>query len=436
MGFSNIFSYIKLRAVDAYNYCADGVWNDPSHSFGVKLIKTANLAVNSFLDKNIQKQASALTYSTILAIVPALAMLFAIAKGFGFQNIMQSEIFRYFPSQSTAIQKVLSFVDSYLTHASEGLFVGIGLIFLLWTLISLMMSVEDSFNRIWSIRQGRSFYRKVTDYTAIFLVLPILIVCEGGITIFMATIGEKSEVFSPLITKLLDFGPILLTWLIFAGAFALVPYTRVRFKFALISGFISGTAFQILQWLFVSGQMYVSKYNAIYGSFAFIPLFLIWLQLTWVITLTGAMLTYTAQSVFSFNFQSNINKISNKYYTHVTVVIMSLIVKRFCTGDRPYSAAEIASSHELPHSLVIKSLNSLTEIGYLNTVEEEEDNDSRYQPAFDINKMTVTAIIEALNSHGDSFFLKSFDTEFNELFNKIESIYDSHPESDILIKDL
>lgn len=435
MTIAKFFDNIKNRIVAAYDYCKTGVWNDSSPRFWVKFIKTANLAVNSFLDKNIQQRASALTYSTLLAIVPALAMLFAIAKGFGFQNIMQSEIFRYFPSQSIAIQKVLTFVDSYLNHTSEGLFVGIGLVVLLWTLISLMMSVEESFNKIWSIRQGRSFYRKVTDYTAIFLVLPILMICESGITILMATMGEKS-IFSPLITKLLDFGPIILTWLIFAGAFSLIPYTKVRFKFALIAGIFSGTAFQILQWIFVTGQMYVSKYNAIYGSFAFVPLLLIWLQLTWVITLTGVMLTYAAQSVFSFNFQSNINKISNRYYQQITVIIMSLVAKRFGKGEKPYTAAEIATTYDLPHSLVIKSLTTLFEVGYINIVEQQEDDVHRYQPAFDINSMTVASLIEAINTHGDSNFLKSFDAEFKDTLSKIELKYDIPHDSSTLIIDL
>ncbi|MDE6715261.1 MAG: YihY/virulence factor BrkB family protein, partial [Muribaculaceae bacterium] len=148
------------------------------------------------------------------------------------------------------------------------------------------------------------------------------------------------------------------------------------------------------------------------------------------------MLTYAAQSVFSFNFQSNINKISNRYYQQITIVIMSLIVKRFGAGEKPYSAAEIATSYDLPHSLVIKALITLFEVGYINIVEEEEDDVHRYQPAFDINQMTVASLIDAIDCHGDSNFLKSFDAEFKDLLHEIDTKYDIRPDSVVLIKDL
>lgn len=430
------FNKIKDKVIKSYEYCTSGVWNDTRSSFGVKIIKTINLAVNSFLDKNVQQRASALTYSTLLAIVPAFAMLFAIARGFGFQNILQSEIFKYFPSQSIAFQKVLTFVDSYLSHTSEGLFVGIGLIVLLWTLISLMMSVEDSFNRLWSVRKGRSLYRKITDYTAIFLVLPILMICESGITIFMATMSERAVIFSPLITKLLDYAPVILTWLIFAGAFKLIPYTKVQFKYALISGIISGTAFQVLQWIFVTGQMYVSKYNAIYGSFAFIPLLLIWLQLTWVITLTGVMLTYSAQNVFCFNFQSKISNISQSYYQKIAVIVMSIIVKRFAYNQKPLSSYQIAISYDLPHTLVVKILTLLFEIGYISIIDEKEDGVHEYQPAFDIDLMTVRGLYKEILNHGDSSFLESFDSCFKKSLDSLSQFNNCNVSSDTLLRDL
>ena len=132
------------------HYCISGVWDDTHSKFSVKALKVINLSVRSFLDRDLQQRAGSLTYNTVLAIVPALAMLFAIARGFGFQNLMQSELFRYFPAQRQALETALTYVDNYLSQASQGVFIGIGLVFLLWTLISLMSNVEDTFNHVWA----------------------------------------------------------------------------------------------------------------------------------------------------------------------------------------------------------------------------------------------------------------------------------------------
>ena len=121
------------RIGDNVRYCVSGVWDDTRSLWSVKTVKVINLSVRSFMDRDLQSQACALTYRTVLAVVPALAMLFAIARGFGFQNLMQSELFKYFPAQRQALESALQYVDNYLSQASQGVFIGIGLIFLLWT---------------------------------------------------------------------------------------------------------------------------------------------------------------------------------------------------------------------------------------------------------------------------------------------------------------
>ena len=158
-------------------YCMHGVWNDTRSRWSVKAVKIINLSVRAFMDRDMQMRSCALTYNTVLAVVPALAMLFAIARGFGFQNLLQSELFKYFPAQRQALETALDYVENYLAQASQGVFIGIGLIFLLWTLISLMSNVEDTFNHVWGVETKRSLQRKFTDYTALFLLLPVLMVC-------------------------------------------------------------------------------------------------------------------------------------------------------------------------------------------------------------------------------------------------------------------
>ncbi|WP_286528929.1 YhjD/YihY/BrkB family envelope integrity protein, partial [Duncaniella freteri] len=161
------YKSIYARVMAIWAYCSEGVWEDHRTTLKVNIIKTVNLTVKTFLSSNLQSKACAMTYRTLLAIVPALALVFAIGRGFGFQNLLQTQLFHYFPSQHKALEMAFSFVDSCLAQASEGIFVGVGLVFLLWTIISLLDSVEETFNEVWGVTVDRSIFRKVTDYLAI-----------------------------------------------------------------------------------------------------------------------------------------------------------------------------------------------------------------------------------------------------------------------------
>ena len=185
--FASWIERTKIRAISIWEYCAEGVWEDQRDTAKVNIVKTLNLTVRSFMDSDLQSSACALTYRTMLAVVPALALLFAIGRGFGFQNLLQTQLYQYFPSQHRALEMAFSFVDSCLAQASEGIFVGVGIVFLLWTLISLLDSVENSFNNIWGVKVDRPFARKVTDYLAICIILPVLMICSGGLRILMST---------------------------------------------------------------------------------------------------------------------------------------------------------------------------------------------------------------------------------------------------------
>ena len=226
------------RSTALWQYCSDGVWEDHRNTLKVNTVKTLNLTVRTFLSTDLQNKAYALTYQTLLAIVPALALLFAIGRGFGFQNMLQSQLFQYLPSQHKALEMAFSFVDTCLAQASEGVFVGVGLVFLLWTIISLLDNVEETFNTVWGVTVDRSIFRKVTDYLAICIILPILMICSGGLQVFMSSVVQKllPNFLSPMLEFLLDCASVVLAWLFFAGAYMLIPNAKVKFKSALLAG--------------------------------------------------------------------------------------------------------------------------------------------------------------------------------------------------------
>ncbi|MDE6428128.1 MAG: YihY/virulence factor BrkB family protein, partial [Muribaculaceae bacterium] len=330
------------KGLRLWEYATVGVWHDRRNSLFVRAVKTVNLTVKSFLSTDLQSTACALTYRLILALVPALALIFAIGRGFGFQNLLESQLFNYFPSQRQALETGIKFVDSYLAQASEGIFVGVGIVVLLWTLISLIGAVEDAFNQIWGVKHGRTIWRKITDYTAIFLILPVLMVCGSGLTAFMSSSVENYLPFmTPVVSVALDLASVLLIWFFFTGVYMLIPNTKVKFKNAFPAGIMAGIAFQVLQWLFVSGQIYVSKYNAIYGGFAFLPLLLIWLQLVWLFTLSGALICYAAQSVTDYALESDVFGISFNYRTRIGLGILAVVNRRYQEGLKPLTAVDM-----------------------------------------------------------------------------------------------
>lgn len=422
-------AFVKWRqkTLHAWSYASHGVWHDRRNTLQVKVVKTLNLTIKSFLNSDLQNTACALTYRLLLALVPALALLFAIGRGFGFQNILTSQLFEYFPSQRQALEVAIKFVDSYLEQASEGLFVGVGIAVLLWTLISLISAIEDAFNRIWCVKKGRSIWRKITDYTAIFLILPVLMVCGTGLTAFMSSSIESVMPFmTPLLTVALDVASVLFIWLFFTGLYMLVPNTKVKFFNALPAGILAGIAYQVLQMLFVSGQVYVSRYNAIYGGFAFLPLLLIWLQLVWLFTLTGALLCYSAQSISQYALDEDIYGLSFNYRRRIGVGMLTVIIQRYHHGRAPMSAMDFERSFGLPLRLGQMLLNEMEEMRLICKVSPRPGAEANaFQPARDLSALTVGEAIDAFRDHGTSDFVPSFSKDFRPLVEALDRADDA-----------
>lgn len=433
------------RCQSWWDYCSTGVWEQPSNTLKIKIIKTINLAVRTFMSTDLQSRACAMTYRTLLAIVPALALVFAIGRGFGFQTVIQSQLYDMFPSQHKAIGMAIGFVDSCLAQASEGIFVGVGVVFLLWTVVSLLDSVEESFNGIWGVTVDRSFFRKVTDYLAICIILPILMICSGGLQIFMSTAIQRLLPFdflSPVIEVGLDFMSVMFGCLFFTGAYMLIPNARVHFKNALVSGIIAGLAFQLLQWIFLSGQLYVAKYNAIYGSFSFLPLMLIWMQLSWLITLAGALICYSAQNIGGATFSRQIDNISPAYRMNVTVAVLSVVVRRFHSAESPMTPAQISTVYGIPTRLVGLLVDRLIKAGLLVRVaaagEQELTADMPVQPATDLSVYTLGNVIRKLIEYGESDFIPSLSQEFPAVSREMAAVIGrlSEGDSDTLLYEL
>ena len=258
------------------------------------------LTIRFFTEKRVMSQAAALTYSTLLAIVPILAVVFAIARGFGYNKYIELWFRELLSTQPQAAEIIVGFVNSYLVHTKSGIFLGVGLIFMLYTVLMLVNNVEETFNQIWQVSNSRPIIRSMMNYLAMFFLFPIFVIVSTGVSIFMATIASRMSSYvllGPVVRLLIDVSPYLLMSLLFIGLYVYMPNTKVKWSCAIIPGILAGIAMQVLQVVYIHSQLWVTGYNAIYGSFAALPLFMLWVQMSWTICLFGAQLTYTNQNM-------------------------------------------------------------------------------------------------------------------------------------------
>lgn len=375
----------------------------------INTIKTTILAVRGFLNEELSTKASALTFSTLLAIVPLLAVLVGIAKGFGFQGTVRQQLYVFFPGHESELSIAFEYVESYLAQAQGGVIIGVGLVLLFYTVINLISSIEDSFNNIWQIKKARPWSRKIIDYMGLFLLLPILITTSSGLSIFISTLRgtflNDYLFFTPIAEFVLNVSPFIMTILAFTALYLLLPNTKVGFLNGFIPAIFAGIVFQVFQFLYINGQIWVSKYNAIYGSFAALPLLLLWLQLSWLICLFGAELSYASQNVRKFSFDRDSKNITRRYKDFLTLLIASLITKRFAKGEKPYTADELSETYRIPIRITTEILYLLTDLNIITETRYGKDEQIvHYQPALDINRLSIGLLFEKIDERGSENF--------------------------------
>ena len=340
-------------------------------------------------------------------------MAFGIAAGFGFEQRLEKELLENFSGQEAVVSRVIEFAHSLLANTQGGLIAGIGVAVLFWTVIKVLSNIESSLNAIWEVEKGRSVGRKISDYLGMMILSPVLVIMSGSATVFIKTqvtvmTREVSILgaFSPMIFFALKLLPYLLAWILFSVVYGVMPNTRVRISSAVTAGVIAGTLYQLLQWGYINFQVGVAKNNAIYGSFAALPLFLVWLQLSWLIVLFGAVISSASQHIDQFEFAPSCRRASISLERLIYLRIVQWLVKRFCSGEPPSTVREIADALEMPVRMARRSAAALLEAGILSSVMRGADQtyegeaNGAFQPARDVSLLTVKAVVDAMEHRG------------------------------------
>ena len=388
-------------------------------------VKVVVIAVRTFLDDKVMTRAAALTYSTLFAIVPILALIFAVARGFGFENIVTGLLKNGIIGENESLNSVMQFIDGYMQYVSSGAFIGIGLLFLLFSVYSLADGIEANLNSIWHVKKSRRMGRKITDYFSLILLIPIGIICLCGMSALASSVLSHMEGFQLLggFAKFIieDALPYVVAGLILTGFYIFMPNTKVRFKYAIIPGIIAGCLFQALQNLYFNGQFSLSSYNAIYGGFAALPLFLLWLNVSWAIILFGCELAYVSQNNDNFNYFKEPEKISRRHEDFYSLMVMACICKRFNRHETALTRKELADELHIPLRYVVSSLDTLTDSGLLETVLQNDEREPAYVPATDTGQLTVVKVLSAINNCGYCDLDHALDSNIREALFKIDN---------------
>ncbi len=378
-------------------------------SFLIKQLRIIILTLRGFDEDKCFFRASSLTFYTLLSIVPVVAMLFGIAKGFGFEKMLRKEVFERFPggAQQEVLAKVIEFAESMLEATKGGLIAGIGLIVLFWSVIKVLSYIETSLNDIWEIKQNRTWGRKFSDYLAVMILSPLLIIVSSSATVFITTritqLTNQIELLgmiSPLIFLSLKLMPYVLIWILFTIIYVLMPNTKVDLKAGIVAGIVAGTIFQITQWAYISFQVGTARYNAIYGSFAALPLFLLWVQVSWWVVLFGAEFSFASQNVATYEYEPDSSRVSQAFKKLLTLQVAHLLIRNFSGCEPPLTDSQISMRLEMPIRLLHQILYDLVESGLFIETRTKDNSTYGYQPACDINKLTIKSILEAIEHHG------------------------------------
>ena len=358
------------------------------------------LVAEGFMKDKLLLRASALTYSTLLAIVPLLAFMFAVLKGMGVQRRLEPMILE---RAGIGSQEIITKVLTYIDNVNVGSLGALGLIILIVTVIAILGNIEKAFNDIWGIKVQRTFLRKFSDYFSLLLVMPIFLLLALSLTAGLKSAAvvvwmQNQPGLGPLVLFWLRLTPFLALWFFFTFLYMFMPNTRIRLKPALIAGILTGTLWQSIQWAYVTFQLGAAKYNAIYGTFAQVPIMLIWIYISWVIILFGAEFCFALQNVGTYRQERQSEEVNFMARAELALAFLREIHNHFQNGSTPWTDEMLAQKHCVPVRLARRVLEELIQTGLLIKVPGK--NIQAYHPARQLTALPVSEVLEKLEQIG------------------------------------
>ena len=411
----------------------------PKKRWLYRFLQTIILVARGFKDQVLVVRANSLSFALLFAFIPMMALIYAIARGFGFEEIVKSTISSSFLAEANVAPVLLEWIERYLETARDGLFLGIGLIVLIWAVYAFFNMLENSFNSIWNVKQSRSFTRRMTNYVMTLLLVPVLVVVTSGISIFLNSTEVLASVLDgivPIRKFMLRFLPFVATTGVFTWIFIAIPNTKVKFSSAIIPGILMGLLYQVVQALSMYLVVLFARMSIVYGAFSAIPLVLIWLHITCWLLLVGSELAFAIQNNDLFAYEKDLKNMSRRYKDYVMLYLLSVIIRRFEVGESPQTAQEMAAENQLPIRLVQQVLSRLEETVIVRRVYVEDEEEQAFIPALDTKSITVEMVIGRISAQGTEEFLQHTPAEMQAFWQRYQQMIDANHSDDILVSEL
>lgn len=420
------------------HYFLETLWNfslseqKGKKRFFYKWLRIFFLSLRGFIEDQCSLRASSLTYYTIMSIVPVLALAFLVAKGFGFYQHFRVQILAQFPEHKVVFTELFKYADILLEQTRGGIVAGFGVVVLVFTVVLLLSNLEGILNHIWGVGSLRTWWRLFTDYLAIMIFAPIFFIAANTLAVILVERAVSiiqafpiSQAAISWLVFLVHLLPYCLFWILFTFIYFVMPNIKVHFRSALLAGVLAGTGYLILQWGYIFFQIGVSRYGAIYGSVAAVPLLLVWLQLSWVLLLFGAELSYAHQFAEEYEYEGPIERIS----LH-TKRLVSLWIAHLALQEGFLTLEAMAKRHQIPKGLAKQVLNDLAQAKIL------AKGKNGFVPSARLSEMRLSDCMKALEMQGEGRLpFMHPDAFFEKALAEFEKIIESHPKN-VRIKDV
>ena len=360
------------------------------------------VATKLFFQKDLLYYAASLAFNTVLSIVPLVAIVLAVSRGFGYSDMTENLLRWVLSSQQDVADYIIRFANSYLNHALSSTFIGFGIIVMLYSVISLIDNVETVFDGIWNVKDSRDISRKIINYLSMFFMVPITIIIISGVNIAIYAYFIKANSYTllaPILKFLIQLIPIVVMTVVFVIINVSVPNTKVHIRSAIIPSLLTALFMVILQQAYMIGQRFLTGYNAVYGSLAALPLFMIWIQLSWYIILYFAELSYIFQNQDYLEMRIGKDDLSYEDRLITSSVLLSMIYKRFKQGAPHYTAKKLHEESHLPLRLIIELLDDLCAVKLLDQKIDKKYSFPTYYPYVDISSVNLGTMVEKLSRH-------------------------------------
>ncbi|HUG21531.1 YihY/virulence factor BrkB family protein [Piscinibacter sp.] len=376
-------------------------------ALGLRVVRTALILGRDLAHGELTLRAMGLVYTTLLSIVPLLALSFSVLKAFGVSDQIRPMLANLLAPLGEKGAEVTERIVQFIQNMNVGVLGALGLALLLYTAISLMHKIEESLNFIWHVPQSRRLGERFSRYLSVLMVGPILVFSALGIT---ATVMNFEAV-----RGLMELGMLyqtaelvgrLMPYVLVIGAFTFIylfiPNTRVHYGAALVGGAVGGIAWQTAGWAFAIFAASSNRYSAIYSSFAILLLFMIWLYLSWLILLFGASVAFYVQHPEYLYARGGEPRLSNRMRERLALSAMSLVAGRFLAGERAPSLEEFTRLLQVPMHALQVVLDGLERDQLLT---QSGDAPPRYLPGRDPSLILLTQVLDTVRAAGEERFM-------------------------------